>query len=320
MRSYQCENQSKHLATGAFGKVNAPETGRSGDPIKFYLSATHTVSEKMPHHRPILRLRPGNVLDPNRARELWRARDLVWFLAMRDLKLRYKQTALGVVWAVLPPLFAMLLFTAVFGKVLGKTSGDVPYPLLCLTALVPWQVFSVALAQSSLSLSSNQQLVTKIWFPRLVLPLASSLSPLTDAFISSSILVGAVLWSGRPIPATIFLLPVLAVMPLFAALSFSLWLAALNAHFRDVRNILPFLIQGWMFATPVVYPLAILSPEMRRLVELNPMTTVVETYRWAVLGTSPPTNLLTVALVLLAAFFGGILFFVRMERTLADVV
>jgi lipopolysaccharide transport system permease protein len=225
-------------------------------------------------------------------RDLWRARDLVGFLALRDLKLRYKQTALGIVWAVLPPLLAMVLFSAVFGRVLGKEADGIPYPLLCLAALVPWQVFSVALVQSSLSLSSNQQLVTKVWFPRLVLPMSAALSPIVDALISGTILVGAILWSGLPVPSTILLLPVLAILPVFAALSFSLWLSALNAHFRDVRNILPFLVQGWMFATPVVYPMSILGPSMKRLVALNPMTPVVELFRWAALGTPAPTNLL----------------------------
>jgi lipopolysaccharide transport system permease protein len=185
---------------------------------------------------------------------------------------------------------------------------------------VPWQVFSVALVQSSLSLSSNQQLVTKVWFPRLVLPLSAALSPVVDALISGTILVGAILWSGRPVPSTILLLPVLALLPVFAALSFALWLSALNAHFRDVRNLLPFVVQGWMFATPVVYPISILGPSMRDLVSLNPMTPVVELFRWAALGTPLPTNLLPALVVLSVVFLGGLVFFLRMERTLADVV
>ena len=259
-------------------------------------------------------------MDPARASELWRARDLIIHLASRDLKLRYKQTVLGVVWAVLPPLLAMLLFSAVFGNVMGRESGDVPYPLLCLAALVPWQVFSVSLVQASLSLSSNQQLVTKVWFPRLVLPLASSLSPIVDALISGSILVLAILWTGRPLPATILLLPLLSLLPVFAALSVALWLSALNAHFRDVRNLLPFLVQGWMFATPVVYPMSILGERMRNLVTLNPMTPVVEIFRWAALGTPAPIQLLPSLAVLALVFLGGLLFFLRMERTLADVV
>jgi len=278
------------------------------------------VTDTTKQRRPVLRLQAGKLLDPSRATDLWNARDLVWFLALRDLRLRYKQTALGVVWAVLPPLIAMVLFSAVFGRVLKGNTGSVPYPLLCLAALVPWQVFSVALAQATLSLSSNQQLVTKIWFPRLVLPLSAAMSPLADAAISGGVLLLAVLYTTHALPATALLLPLLVVLPVFAALSFGLWLSALNAHFRDVRNVLPFLIQGWMFATPVVYPLSILSPAMRRIVECNPMTPVVELFRWAILGTALPTTLAPALLVLGAVFAGGLFFFLRMERTLADVV
>ncbi len=271
--------------------------------------------------------RPTRVIRPKRgwARidlgELWRYRDLLWFLAKRDIQLRYRQTALGVAWALLQPLATMAVFTIFFGR-FGKIPSDgLPYPLFAFCGLIPWQLFAYALSESSNSLVSNQNLVTKIYFPRLVIPLASVLSGLMDFLVSSALLVGLLVFYGRMPTGAAVVLPALVLLALVTALGVGLWLSALNVQYRDVRYTIPFLTQLWFFATPIAYPASLVPEKWRALVGLNPMAGVVEGFRWALLGSGRPPQLLWVSTAAaLFVLWTGLHYFGRMERRFADVV
>ncbi len=262
--------------------------------------------------------------------ELWRYRELIGFLALRDVKVRYKQSLLGIGWAVLQPLFTMVVFTFLFGVLLGPgrmpTPDGVPYAISTFCALVPWQLFASALSSSGNSLVVNQNLITKVYFPRLVAPIAPALGALVDFAVAFVVLVGMMLVYGLTPGIGILVVPLFAVFAVVAALSVSLWLSALNALYRDVRHILPFLVQAWMFATPVVYTTASIMGDqpgwLRVLYGLNPMAGVIEGFRWALLGgASPPWELLASSAIAVAALLvGGLFFFRRMERTFADRV
>jgi lipopolysaccharide transport system permease protein len=262
--------------------------------------------------------------------ELWRYRELIGFLALRDLKARYKQSFLGAAWAVLQPLVTMVVFTLLFGLLLGRegmpTMEGVPYAVSTYCALVPWQLFAAALTASGDSLVANQHLITKVYFPRLVAPVAPILAALVDFVLAFAVLLGMMAAFGVTPGWGILALPLLTLLAVAAALSVSLWLSALNALYRDVRHALPFLAQTWMFATPVVYTAASVlegQPDWVRFAYgLNPMTGVVEGFRWALLGgnTPPWAALATSVLVVAVLLVGGALFFRRMERTFADWV
>ena len=262
--------------------------------------------------------------------ELWRYRELIGFLALRDLKVRYKQSLLGIAWAVLQPLVTMVVFSLLFALLLGRdgmpTVEGVPYAVSTYCALVPWQLFAAALTASGDSLVANQHLITKVYFPRLVTPIAPILAALVDFVLAFAVLLGMMLWFGiTPGPGALAL-PLLALLAVATALSVSLWLSALNALYRDVRHALPFLAQTWMFATPVVYTAeSVLSGQpgwLRFVYGLNPMAGVVEGFRWALLGgASPPWEALVTSVVVVAALLvGGAFFFRRMERSFADLV
>jgi len=262
--------------------------------------------------------------------ELWRYRELIGFLAMRDLKVRYKQSILGIAWAVIQPLMTMLVFTLLFGLLLGRdsmpTAEGIPYPVSTYCALVPWQLFAAALIASGDSLVSNQHLITKVYFPRLAAPIAPILAALVDFALAFAVLLGMMLFFGI-VPGWAFLtLPLFVLLAVATALSVSLWLSALNAIYRDVRHTLPFLAQTWMFATPVVYTTASLlegRPEwLRWAYGLNPMAGVVEGFRWALLGGAHPpwAALVSSIAVVTALLVGGAYYFRRMERTFADLV
>jgi lipopolysaccharide transport system permease protein len=272
--------------------------------------------------RPLVRIRAGTGWRALNLAELWRYRELLWFLALRDVQLRYKQTVLGLAWVVLQPLVTMLLFTFVFGKLGGLPSDGLPYPLFVLAGLLPWQLFSYALTQSSNSLVSEQRLITKVYFPRLVIPLASVLAGLADFAAAFVLLIAGMLWFRVLPPWSVLAVPLLVVFAVLAALSVGLWLSALNVQYRDVRYTIPFLNQSWMFLTPVAYPSSIVPEAYRPLYGLNPMAGVVEAFRWALLGTAePPWGVMAVsAVIVLVLFGGGLLYFRRMERTFADVV
>jgi lipopolysaccharide transport system permease protein len=254
--------------------------------------------------------------------ELWKFRELLYFLIWRDLKVRYKQTALGAAWAIIQPLLTMLVFSLFFGRLARVPSDGVPYPLFAFTGLVPWTFFSNAITQSSNSLIGSQHLITKVYFPRLVIPIASVLSGILDFVIAFVVLIGIVLYYGITPGITILTIPFFFLIALITALGTGLWLSALNVEFRDVRYIVPFLAQFWLFSTPVAYPSSLLSERWQIIYALNPMVGVVEGFRWALLKTpDPPAPVLFVSTITaIILLITGALYFKRMERTFADVV
>jgi lipopolysaccharide transport system permease protein len=257
-------------------------------------------------------------------RELWRYRELLWFLALRDIQVRYKQTALGAAWAILQPLLTMLVFSIFFGRLggLDRRIGDVPYPLFAFCGLLPWQLFSYALTQSCNSLVSEQRLLTKVYFPRLIIPAAPILSGLLD-FVIAFGLVLLMMTYYKVVPSwAMVTLPLFVALAVLTSLAVGLWLSALNAIYRDVRYAIPFLTQFWMFASPIAYPSSIVPEKWRIWYGLNPMVGVVEGFRWALLGAEPPAvgmlcaSLAAVVILLLA----GLFYFRQMEKVFADVV
>ncbi len=255
-------------------------------------------------------------------RELWRYRELVYFLAWRDVKVRYRQTVLGVAWAILQPVVQMLLFTFVFGGLAGITADGVPYPLFAFAGLLPWGYFATATAAASGSLVANTHLVSKVYFPRLVVPLAAVIAGLVDLAVATSILAVLLAFFGRMPGPSIAFLPALVALAVLTALAVSVWLSALDVQYRDVRYAIPFLIQVWMFLSPVVYPASRIPEQWRVVYGLNPMAGVVEGFRWVLLGQEqPPILLLVLSMtVVLVGLLTGLLYFRRMERTFADVI
>ncbi len=267
-------------------------------------------------------IEPSRGLAALKLHELWEYRELLYFLVWRDVKVRYKQTALGVGWVVLQPLIATLIFTVVFGQLAKVPSGNLPYPLFAFTALLPWNYFAGALTRSGTSLVNNANLITKIYFPRLIIPLAGVINGLVDFGISSIVLVVLMVYYGVMPNAAVLLLPFFLLMAIGTALGVSLWLAALGVQYRDVNYLLPFLVQVWMYATPVVYPASLFPERWRPLLGLNPMAGVVEGFRWALTGSGdPPGMMLLVSVAITLILLGsGLLFFRNTERTFADIV
>jgi lipopolysaccharide transport system permease protein len=259
---------------------------------------------------------------PLELRELWAHRELLYFLTWRDIKVRYKQTVLGIGWAVLQPLLTMLVFSLFFGQLAGVPSDGLPYPLFSYAALVPWTFFSYGLAQAANSVVLNQHLVTRVYFPRIAIPLATVLSGVVDLLIAFLVLLAFMTWYGvSPTPNVIWL-PLLLVLALVTALGVGLWLAALNVLYRDVRYLIPFLTQFWLFATPIAYPSSLLQEPWRTIYGINPMAGVVEGFRWALLGTAtaPGPMLFVSSIVAVVILIGGSFYFRRMERTFADMI
>lgn len=262
--------------------------------------------------------------------ELWRYRELIGFLALRDIRIRYKQSLLGVAWAVIQPLLTMVVFTLLFGMLLGRrgmpTVEGVPYAVSTYCALVPWQLFATSLASSGDSLVSNQHLIRKVYFPRLVAPIAPILAALLDFSIALGVLFAMMLFTGVSLGPSLLAVPLFVALAVVTSLAVSLWLAAANAIYRDVRFATPFLIQIWMFATPVVYTTASVmknQPEwVQVLYGLNPMAGVTEGFRWALLGApAPPASLLCASLFAVGVLLvGGAFYFRRMERSISDLV
>ena len=266
-------------------------------------------------------IRPSRGWASLRLADLWAHRELVYFLTWRDVKVRYKQTLLGVAWAVLQPIASMLVFSLIFGRLARMPSDGIPYPLFALAGLVPWTFFANGLGQAAASMVTNQHLVTKVYVPRLAIPLATVLAGLLDLAIAGIVLALALLQSGRvPDESVLWIIP-LSLLATIATLGAGLWLAALNVRYRDVKFVVPFLVQLWLFATPIVYPTSLLDARWRATYALNPMVGVVEGYRWALFGGAVPTTVLGPsifgALVLLGT---GALYFRSVERTFADVV
>ena len=255
-------------------------------------------------------------------RELWAYRELLAFQALRDVKVRYQQTLLGAAWAVLQPVTQMVVFSVFFGRLLGVSSDGVPYPIFAYCALLPWQLFAFALTQSSNSLVDNAHLITKVYFPRLVVPLASVIAGLVDFCIAFVVLLLLMLWYGIVPTWAVVTLPLFVLLAVGAALAAGLWLSALNVRYRDIRYTLPFLAQITFFLTPVVYPSSRIPEAYRWAIGLNPMAGVVEGFRWALLGNVPPPGpMLAVSVGMTAVLLvGGLFYFRRMERGFADVV
>ena len=253
--------------------------------------------------------------------ELWRYRELLVFYAIRDIKVRYKQTALGAAWAILQPVLTMVVFSIFFGQLAGVPSDGVPYPIFAFCALLPWQLFSYALTQSSNSLVGNSQMLTKVYFPRLILPLASVLAGLVDFTIACLVLAGLMFYYGLAPGWAALTVPLFTVFAVAAALAVGLWLSALNVQYRDIRYTLPFLAQLWLFITPVAYSSALVPERWQALYGINPMAGVVDGFRWALLGKKPPGAMLIVsAIATVLLLVGGVLYFRRMEKTFADVI
>lgn len=257
-------------------------------------------------------------------RQLWAYRELLYFLTWRDILVRYKQAVLGVAWAVLQPLLTMVVFTVVFNRVLGVKSptSSVPYEVFSFAGLLPWQFFAGALSRSGVSLVSNANLLTKVYFPRLVIPISAVLAGLVDFALSFLVLAG-LMGAYRVAPTwNAFFIPLFVLLAFAIALGVSLWLCSLNVLYRDVQYVIPFLVQLWMFVSPVIYPLSSVTNEkLRVLFTLNPMTGVVDGFRWALLGQEPPGISLWVSLgVTVLVLWGGLFYFKRMERVFADVV
>ncbi|HEY3011332.1 MAG TPA: ABC transporter permease [Gemmatimonadales bacterium] len=278
----------------------------------------------MPHPAttPVITIRPPKGWAPLDLREFTSAHELLYFLVLRSLKLRYKQTVLGAAWAILQPLLTMAIFTVVFGRLARLGSDGLPYPVFALSALVPWTYFANALTQAGNSLVDQQQLLTKVYFPRLLLPLAAVIAGLVDLAISSVMLLIVLAWYGFIPSVRLLAAPAVVLLAAASALAPGVWLAALNVRYRDVRYVIPFLVQIWLFSTPVAYSSALVPEPWRPLYALNPMVGVVDGFRWMVAptarapGVGLAMGIFTVALLLTA----GLYFFRRVERSFADVV
>jgi lipopolysaccharide transport system permease protein len=271
---------------------------------------------------PVISIRPSRGWVSINWRELWEYRELLYFLTWRDLKVRYKQTVLGVAWAVIQPFFTMVVFSIFFGQLAGMPSDGIPYPVFTYCALLPWQLFASVLGQSSSSVVTNERLISKVYFPRLIVPISTVLAGLVDFAIAFVVLLGMMLFYGIVPTWAILTLPLFLLMAVATALGVGLWLSALNVEYRDIRYVIPFLIQFWLFATPVAYPSSIVPEPWRAVYGLNPMAGVVEGFRWSLLGqTSSPGPLLVVSIITtLLLLASGLYYYRRVEKTFADVI
>jgi lipopolysaccharide transport system permease protein len=253
---------------------------------------------------------------------IWQRRELLYFLVWRDVKVRYKQTAIGAAWAVLSPLMTVLIFTVVFGTLAKIPSDGLPYVVFAFAGFLPWTYFSQALSRSSVSLVGNAHLITKVYFPRLIIPLAAVTTPTVDFVISLLSLFGLMLWYGVMPTWNLLALPLFLLLAALIALAVGLWLAPLNVRYRDVNHTIPFLVQAWMYASPVVYPLSLVPERWRLLYVVNPMVGVIEGFRWSLTGAENP-NVVAIAVsvtIAVLAVLGGLMFFRRMECAFADVI
>ncbi len=271
---------------------------------------------------PVVRIDPSTGSLASELRGLWQYRELLYFLIWRDINVRYKQTVLGVSWAIIQPLLAMVVFTLFFGRLAKMPSDGLPYPIFSYAALVPWTFFANGLTQATNSLVRDSNLITKVYFPRLVIPISAVVGGVVDFGLAFLVLIGMMVAYGIFPTADVLWLPLLWLLALTASLGVGLWLSALNVQFRDVRYVLPFIIQLWLFATPVVYPSNLLPRAWRFLYGVNPMAGVVEGFRWALLHTrTHPGPMIAVSALTVAAILAtGVLYFRRTERTFADIV
>jgi len=269
-----------------------------------------------------IRLQPSKGWVSLKLSELWEYRELLYFLTWRDIKIRYKQTALGAAWAVIQPVFTMIVFSIFFGKLARMPSDGIPYPIFSFAALVPWTLFVYGLTQASNSLVGSSNLIRKVYFPRLVIPISSLFSGVVDFLIAFAILLGMMLYYGIHPTINAIWLPFFVLLTLVTSLGIGLWLSALNVEYRDVKYVVPFLTQIWMFATPIAYPSSLLHQPWRTIYGLNPIAGVVEGFRWALLGShsNPGPILISSSTTAVLMLVSGALYFRRMERTFADIV
>jgi len=272
---------------------------------------------------PVIRIQPSKGWVSLKLGELWHYRELLYFLIWRDIKVRYKQTVLGATWAIIQPFFTMVVFSLFFGGLAKVPSDNIPYPIFSYAALVPWTFFANGLNQASTGMVTHANLITKVYFPRLAIPIARVLAGVVDFGLAFIVLVGMMLAYGIVPTVNTLWLPLFLLLALIASLGTALWLAAMNVQFRDVGYTVPFITQFWMFATPIAYPSSLIeNPVLRTLYGINPMAGVVEGFRWALLGTEtmPGPIIFISSLVALALLISGAFYFRRMERTFADVV
>ncbi len=286
------------------------------------VSNSQFASDSLHAELPVLRIAPSKGWTPLKLRDLWEYRELLYFLVWRDIKVRYKQTALGASWAVIQPFLTMVVFSVFFGYLAKVPSDNIPYPIFSFAALVPWTFFASGLSQSSNSLVGSGALITKVYFPRLIIPLASVFSGIVDFLVAFVVLLFLMGYYGLAPTINVLWLPLFLLLALVTSLGVGLWLSALNVNYRDVRYIVPFITQFWMLATPIGYPSSLLHEPWRTIYGLNPMVGVVEGFRWALLGTNTaPGPIIAVssaaALVILVT---GAFYFRRMEKTFADLV
>jgi lipopolysaccharide transport system permease protein len=271
---------------------------------------------------PHLRIEPSKGFVSLKIGELWEYRELLYFLIWRDVKVRYKQTALGVAWAIIQPVMTMIVFSIFFGKLAKMASDGIPYPIFSFAALVPWTLFSNGLTQATNSLVSSSNLIKKVYFPRLIIPIATVLGGIVDFILAFGVLLILMLVYGIAPTINILWLPAFMILAMTTSLGISLWLSAINVEYRDIKYIIPFLAQIWLFATPIAYPSSLLSEPWRTVYGLNPMVGVVEGFRWALLGTNTPPGVMALVstVVSLVVLVSGAYYFRRTEKTFADLV
>lgn len=277
----------------------------------------------LPHEKiPVTYIRPSRGWVSLKLDELWAYRELLYFLTWRDIKVRYKQTVLGAAWAIIQPFFTMVVFSLFFGRLAGIPSDGIPYPVFSYAALVPWSFFAGGLNNSANSLVGSANLLKKVYFPRLAIPIATVMAGMIDFVLAFVVLLGMMLFYGIVPTLNIVWLPLLVLLAFVTSLGVGLWLSALNVQFRDVRYTIPFITQFWMFATPIAYPSSLLTEPWRTLYGLNPMVGVVEGFRWALLGTdtAPGPVIVVSALAAVGLLVSGAYYFRRMEKSFADVV
>ena len=286
-------------------------------------SARNVAETSLPADLPVIHIEPSSGWVSLRLGEVWEYRELLYFLAWRDIKVRYKQTALGAAWAIIQPLFTMVVFSLFFGKLAKMPSDGIPYPIFSFTALVPWTFFATGLSQSSNSLVSSSNLIKKVYFPRLVIPISGVMGGLLDFAVSFAVLLVMMAYYGLwPTAASVVWLPVCLVLAFVTALGVGFWLSALNVEYRDVRHVIPFITQFWLFVTPIAYPSSLLHEPWRTVYGVNPMVGVVEGFRWALLGRGHPPGPMFAVSVLAAVLImvTGAFYFRRMEKTFADLI
>jgi lipopolysaccharide transport system permease protein len=278
------------------------------------------VSAVHPSSLPVTRITPGTRAVTFSIGEIWQARELLYFLVLRDIKVRYKQTVLGLAWAILQPFLTMVVFTIFFGRLAKIPSDGVPYPLFSLAAVVPWSYFATAAASGSNSLVGNQHLLSKVYFPRMLVPLTAVLTPAVDMAVSFVMLVVLIAWYRHPLTSAVAMLPIYVLLGVLSAFAVTLWTSALSVRYRDARYVLPFVIQIWLFVTPVAYPASMVPLRWRALYALNPMATVVEGFRSSLLGTAGPGAMTAIAiLVVAAALATGTAYFRSVEGSIVDL-